>query len=519
MDTVEVRNPRTQALLYTLEEYSDEQVAAVYTRARKAAAILRKMTVRERLNEIGKLKRYLLAEREALVAKICEETGKSRMDGTLAEIFPALEIIDFYERHAERILADEKAPTPLALWPKKSKIYYEPLGVVLVIAPWNYPFVLGFQPTLCALIAGNAVILKPSSYTPLKGLYEEMTTKSGFLPDAIQPVYGSRKTGHKLIEAKPARIHFTGSVEAGRKIMAQAAQHLIPVELELGGKDPMLVFNDAPLERAADGALWGGFVNSGQTCTSVERLYVQEGIYEPFVAMLKAKAEKITTLSTFGNRPDEGDLMMGCMTTDFQIKTVEDQLAQACERGATIVTGGSREPNTHRIAPTIVANVDETMRVHTDETFGPVVTVSKFRTEEEAIAMANDSPFGLSASVWSADLERADRVARALVTGNVSINNVLATQGNSGLPFGGLKDSGFGRYKAAPGLHGFSNIKSIMVDKSSNAGELNWYPYSKKKYKLFSKLLDAMFGGGALSLLRLMYWGTRLKIYAKRHRL
>jgi len=518
MQEIAVRNPGTGETIYTISEYTGEEVAAVYDRARGAAEKLRAMTVRQRLDEAVKLKDYILQNREKIIDRICEETGKSRMDALVTEIFPSLDIIDYYDKNAERFLADQKVKTPLALFPKKSRIYYEPLGTVLVISPWNYPLTLGFVPVIGAFVAGNAIIMKPSSYTPLRGVYEDMFEAAGFIKDAIQIVYGSRVTGSKLIEAGPQKICFTGSVGAGRKIMAQAAEHLIPVELELGGKDPMIVFDDVNVERTVNGALWGGFVNSGQTCTSVERLYVQEGVYDEFVAVLKEKLAKLTTPAT-SDKPDEGDLDIGCMTAEFQLETVEEQVAEARSRGANVSAGGQRKENTHLFAPTIIENTDPSMKVQRDETFGPVVTVTRFKTEKDAIRLANDSPFGLSASVWSADLDRADRVARALETGNVSINNVLATQGNSGLPFGGVKESGFGRYKGPFGLHSFCNIKSILIDKQSNKVELNWYPYSKEKYKLFSRLLDALFGGSALSLPKTISVAGKLESLCKKRRL
>lgn len=518
MQEVAVRNPLTGHQLYVLNEYTDAEVADIYGRARNAFDRLRAMSVRQRLDEALKLKDAILKNREKIIDRVCEETGKSRMDALVTEIFPALDIIDYYNKTAERFLGDQKVKTPIALFPKKSRIYYEPLGPVLIISPWNYPFNLSFLPAMCAFIAGNAVIIKPSSYTPLRGVYEDIIEKAGFMKDAIQIVYGSRITGNKLIEAKPKKIFFTGSVGAGKKVMAQAAEHLIPVELELGGKDPMIVFDDVNIERTVNGALWGGFVNSGQTCTSVERLYVQEGIYTQFVAVMKEKLAKISTPATFG-QPDKGDLDMGCMTAEFQVKTVEDQIAEARMRGANIIAGGARKENTHMFAPTLIENVDASMKVQHDETFGPVITITKFKTEQDAIRLGNDSPYGLSASVWSADLDRADRVARALETGNVSINNVLATQGNSGLPFGGVKNSGFGRYKGPFGLHSFCNIKSILIDKQSNKIELNWYPYSKEKYRLFSQLLDAMFGGGPLGLLKTIMVAAKLESLCKKRRL
>jgi len=516
VEEVEVRSPRTGEVLYRIRGASDADVAEVYARAWEAFETLRGMPVRARLDEMLKLKRYLLENRERIITRVCEETGKSRMDALLTEIFGSLDLVDYYDKHAEAILADRKVKTPLVLFPKKSRVYYEPVGPVLVIAPWNYPLVLGFQPFVCAFLAGNPVILKPSSYTPLKGVLEEMVEGSGFMRNALQVVYGTRQTGGKLIEAKPRKIHFTGSVGAGKKIMAQAAAHLIPVELELGGKDPMIVFDDVNLERTVSGALWGGFVNGGQTCTSIERLYVQEGVHDAFVASLKEKVGRMKTL--VAGDFDEEELEMGCMTAEFQIKTVQAQVNEAREKGAEIVVGGERKPGTRSYAPTIVANADASMAVAHDETFGPVIVLTKFATEAQAIELANRSPFGLSASVWTADLARADRVARALETGNVSINNALATQANSALPFGGVKDSGFGRYKGAEGLHAFCNVKSVLVDKQSGKLELNWYPYGKQKYRLFSRMLDALFSGKRFGLAKAALLGIQLERLGKRRR-
>ncbi|MFO7973717.1 MAG: aldehyde dehydrogenase family protein [Candidatus Hydrogenedentota bacterium] len=516
---ITVHNPRNGEVLYTIAPPAEQEIAETYGRAREAFVKLKAMSVGERLGEIAKLKRYILENRHDVAQKIVNETGKCITDALMLEVFPALDMIDYYEKNAERMLADQPVKTPIFLFGKKSKVVYEPMGPVLVISPWNYPFHLSFIPIVCAFVAGNPAILKPSSYTPLKGLYEEIIQKSGFMKDAIQVVYATRKHAQLLIDEKPAKIFFTGSVGAGKKVMAAAAEHLIPLELELGGKDPMVVFDDVNIERTVNGALWGAFANSGQTCTSVERVYVQEGIYDRFLEALTEKIAKLKSLAPDGAGEDNGELDIGCMTTDFQIEEIEEQLADAKAKGGHIVCGGQREGKSHVFPPTVVTELESGMKIVYDETFGPVVTVGKFKTEQEAIDLANDSPFGLSASVWSADLERADRVARAIVTGNVSINNVLATQANSGLPFGGVKASGFGRYRGSFGLHTFSNVKSIVVDKQNGKIELNWYPYSKRKFQLFNELMSVAFSGKPFSLLRTAWAGLKLELLAKKHRL
>ena len=528
VDQIDVKDPRTGKVLYSVSEYSDEEVASIYSAASAAHAVLRRMSVEDRVRETNKLKAYIRDQKDAICLKIVSETGKARTDALLAEIYPVLDMLDYYAKNAKRFLADESVQVPPVLlgpglvdtvkdfFAKKAKIVYEPMGTVLVVAPWNYPFHLSFFPAVSAFLAGNSVIIKPSTQTPLKGLYEDMFEKSGFMKDAIQIVYGSRKTGAKLIDAKPAKIFFTGSVGGGRIVMEQASKYLIPVELELGGKDPMIVFEDVNLDRATNGALWGGLVNCGQMCTSVERIIVHESILDKFVDMMKAKAAKLSTLAA--QSTDNGDLCVGCMTAEFQIKTIEDQLEEARAKGAQIVFGGSREPGSHVFPPTILVTRDTSLKIITDETFGPVLAVTPFKTEQEAIDMANDSVFGLNSSVWSKDLVRAERVARALVTGSVSVNNVVATQANAALPFGGVNESGMGRYHGRFGMHTFSNIKSMTIEPDDKPTEINWYPYTAEKFALFNKLFDILFSGDPLALLKASLVGNNLAALLKRQR-
>lgn len=516
---ITVENPRTGDTLYAMPEPSPEEVERMFDKARAAAERLRAMTPAERGQEAEKLKRYILANKNQIAKRIVEETGKCMTDALMMEVFPVVDTINYYRKYAPKFLADERVGTPILLAGKKSRVYYEPMGVVLIIAPWNYPFHLSVIPSLCAFFAGNAVLLKPSRYTPLRGVVEDIVKNSGFMENAIQVVYASRRTAGLLIEKRPDKIHFTGSVGVGRQIMEQASKQLIPVELELGGKDPFIVFEDANLKRAVNGALWGSMANCGQTCTSIERIFVHESIHDQFVREMKEKAEKLRLVNENTPVDDEGELDVGCMTTEFQIREIEEQIAEAKSRGAQIVTGGARSGKSHVLPPTIITGVERDMKVQWDETFGPVVTVRKFRTEDEAVAMANDSPFGLASSVWSADIERATRVARRLVTGNVSINNVLATQVNAGLPFGGVRDSGFGRYRGKSGVHAFSNIKSVLIDRMSGRIEPYWYPYSKTKLTLLSRILETLYTGGPLAVLKILGPFLKLEGWNKRNRL
>ena len=514
---IKVINPRTGEVLYTLPEATEDEITAACARARAAAPVLAGMSVRQRLDELSKVQRHILRYREDIVQRIVNETGKPRTEALLTEVFPVLDLIQHYRKTAANVLRDQRVPTPLVLMGKKSRIYYEPLGTVLIISPWNYPFNLSMCPIITAITAGNTVVFKPSEYTPLRGLVEEILDRCGFVKDAVQVVYGGKETGARLIEQQPDKIFFTGSEAGGKAVMRKAADYLIPVELELGGKDPMIVFNDVNVDRAVNGAIWGALTNSGQTCTSVERIYVQEPLYDAFLSQFKKDVQLLTNPLTQRERHDDRSLDMGCMTTDFQLEKVEDQVRDAVEKGATVECGGRRSAG-HVFPPTIISNVNPSMKIYHEESFGPITTIMPFKTEEEAIRLANDSPFGLSASVWSADLDRADRVARKLVTGNVSINNVLTTQGNSALPFGGVKRSGMGRYKGAHGLYSFSNIKSVMFDRNSGRYEPIWYPYTAKKYALLSRLVEYSYSSGPWSLLKTVLVGLRLQRMAgKRH--
>lgn len=493
MDKFDVQNPITGEVLYSIEGPSDEQISNVFQAAAEAQHAIAQHTVQDRINEVRRLSDWILDHDDLIMDKIIEETGKARFDAYTSEIFAVLDTIDYYKGHAKKILADKKVHTPIFQLGKKSRIYYEPLGTVLVITPWNYPFFQGIVPSILAFLAGNAVIIKPSELTPLKGLWEKMLADTGFMHGAFQFVYGGRATGSKLIEKRPDKIHFTGSVRAGKTIMAMAAEQLIPVDLELGGKDPSIVFDDVNIERTVNGIMWGAFTTAGQSCTSIERLYVQETIYDELIEMLvdRTKKLRLSMPNRDTSQPDECDI--GTVTSSAQVKIIEEHIEQALQKGATLLCGGIGEKGSHHMAPTIVTDVDHSMKIASEETFGPVIAVMKFKTEEEAIELANDSSYGLSASVWSADLRRADRVARAIKTGNVSINNHMLTEANAALPFGGVKDSGIGRFKGDEGLTTFCNSKSILFDKQSEAIDPHWYPFTASKFRMLSELSQSYF--------------------------
>lgn len=514
MNAIAVKNSITLETLYEINETSDEQVKAIYENARKGFKNLKKTTVKERVAELKKVRDAIYDLREQIVDKVVLETGKSRTDALVSEVMGVLDYADWLIGNAPKILADQSVHTPIALMGKKSKVYHEALGVVLIIAPWNYPFNIAMVSILTALAAGNAVVFKPSELTPLNGLIESMIAASPLLQQCVNVAYGSGVTAQRLIDQRPAKIFFTGSARTGKKILSQAANYMIPVELELGGKDQMIVFDDVNMERTVAGCLWGAMTNAGQSCTSVERVYVQQGIYRQFVDKLKSEAAKLVV-----NSGDEGDADIGGITANFQLEIIRKQVEQAREAGADIVTGGELLAGDMPFyLPTIIENATPDMPVMSEETFGPVITVSPFTSEQEVIEQSNDTEFGLSASVWSKDLQRADRVARALEVGAVSINNVMLTEGNPALPFGGTKQSGFGRVKGAEGLLGMTQSKAILVDKQSGKIEANWYPYTRAKYKLFSQFIEALFGKGLQKWIKFAISGIKLESESQKPR-
>jgi acyl-CoA reductase-like NAD-dependent aldehyde dehydrogenase len=487
---ISVSNPLSGDRLYDFEPMSDQQLAEVFSKARQMQKRISAMTISERVSEAVKISKYIIDNYEAIVAQLIAETGKTRFEALSNELFEICDNIDYYRDHAGKILKEKKVHTPMVLMGKTSKIRYEPMGVVLIIAPWNYPLIQCFLPSLLAFLAGNAVVFKPSEVTPLKGLYEKIMDGAGFMKDAIQIVYGGKETGAALIQQKPDKIHFTGSTRAGKQIMAAAAEHLIPVDLELGGKDPAIVFEDVDLEKTANGLVWGAFTNAGQSCTSIERCYIHSLIFETLTEKIVALTKQLRPAN-----PDCEDCEadVGSMTARFQLEVVEEQVNDAVTKGAKILCGGAPLKGSQVYPPTVIVDVNHKMALMTEETFGPVLPLVRFSMEEEVIAMANDSEYGLSASVWCKDLKRAERVAAALNVGNVSINNHMLTEANPALPFGGIKNSGFGRYKGDAGLHTFSNIKSVIIGPNNKVIEPHWYPFTKVKYVTFPKLMKAFF--------------------------
>jgi acyl-CoA reductase-like NAD-dependent aldehyde dehydrogenase len=444
------------------------EVAAAVVAARRGQEIWASLTPGERRDGLGAVKRALVAAASRIVEVVASETGKSPVDVLETEVLPAAVHARYLARTAHLHLAPRRI-NPLPVAHKRAWLEYRPLGVAGVISPWNFPFFLSLQPALTALAAGCGVVLKPSSATPGSGaLVAELAAAAGLPDGLVQVVQGGPGTGRALVAGGVDVVSFTGSSVVGREVVALAAAHLVPTLLELGGKHPMVVLGDAHPVRAARGAVWAGFLNAGQACVAVERVYVVAEAYDAFVAALGAAVAEVEASS----HPARG---IGPVFGPGQMEAVEAQVAAALAAGATVLAGGKRVGQSY-YEPTVLLDVDHSMAVMCEETFGPVLPVMRVADEEEAIARANDSPYGLHASVWAGDAAAGRRVAGRLRAGTVAINDALVNYGIPALPFGGVGASGWGRTGGAEGLRAFSCQVAVTETRWRRRREPYWFP-------------------------------------------
>jgi acyl-CoA reductase-like NAD-dependent aldehyde dehydrogenase len=481
---------------------SDDDVARAVERARAARKSWAALSFRERASVVMRARSVVLEELEEIASLVSRESGKPSAEAVSMEIVPTLDLMRFFARNAARMLKDERINIGLYnLLGRTSTIEYRPLGVVGIISPWNFPWATPLDEVVMALMAGNAVVLKPSELTPLVGLkIGEVFERAGLPEGVLEVVTGDGSTGAALVEACVDKVMFTGSVETGRRVAEAAARKLIPVVLELGGKDPMIVFEDADLGAAVEAAVWGAFANSGQACASIERCYVHERVAEDFTSRV---VEKVKTLKQGAGSEEGSDI--GAMSSERQLLTVERHVSEALSRGARALAGGSRLNNPdsrgYFHTPTVLTNVDHTMAVMREETFGPVLPVMTFRDEREAVRLANDSPFGLTASVWTRDIARGRRVARQIEAGTVMVNEVLYTHGIAQTPWGGVKQSGLGRTHGRLGLLEMVVPHHVHVNRLARVHDLWWFNYTPRAARLFRSLARRFSTGSILQTL------------------
>lgn len=462
-----------------------KEVVERFEKAREAHEIWRKIPVPDRVAMVRKFWAAILERKAELMKAMHEDAGKPELEIEVMEIAAVETILKHFTRNAERLLRDQVAPAPWVLFNKKSYIRYVPRGVVGLITPWNMPLLIPFGDSIPALLAGNAVVIKPSEWTTKTALFlEKVATSSGLFPEGLfQVVPGDGEVG-RLMPEHSDMILFTGSTATGRRVAVACAERLIPCVLELGGKHPMIVLKNAPLKRAAKAAAWGSLANMGQICVGVERIYVERAIHDRFVAAVRAEVLALRQ----NDDPCNSDL--GRFIFPPQLDHVLDLLADARAKGAKVEGGEVVNRDKLVMRPAIVTECTPEMRIMKEETFGPVVVVMPVSSEDEAVRLANDTRLGLAASVWTADTVHGEWLSHQLDAGLVGVNDVLSHYAVCALPFGGVKDSGLGRRHGDEGLRMFCETQSVMVHEwPSNAAELWWYPYDKLKAKILNWVL------------------------------
>jgi acyl-CoA reductase-like NAD-dependent aldehyde dehydrogenase len=493
-DTLTVENPATGQTVAEVPSLSREDVLGLVNRARAAQPEWEALGFRGRAALMRDMRRWLVQSRRRVIKTLSEENGKPFEDAQL-ELFYCADALGFWAKKAPKWLADERErPHSPLLLGRKVVNRYVPYGVVGVIGPWNYPLINNFGDAIPALMAGNSVVLKPASFTPMSSLLMQEGLRAVGVPDDVFLVAtGSGGTvGSALVESVDM-LHFTGSTEVGRSLAEQAAKRLLPITLELGGKDPMIVLRDANLERAANAAVWGALQNAGQTCISVERVYVESDAYERFVAKV---VEKVSRLRQ-GAPAAAGTVEIGAVTSPEQAEIVAEHVRDAVEKGAKIEVGGRRREGPGLFfEPTVLTGVDHTMKVMTEETFGPTLPIMRVRDEEEAIRLANDSEFGLDASVFAGDPGHAEQVARRVQSGAVVVNDALANYFAMEIPIGGMKQSGIGARHGRIGIQKYAKRQNLVVSRFGLNREMYYFPYSRPTAKLTEWLIVALFGRG-----------------------
>jgi acyl-CoA reductase-like NAD-dependent aldehyde dehydrogenase len=489
-----VENPATGEVIAHCPDLGPAEIADLARRGREVQPAWEALGFEGRARILRRMQKWVIDHQDEIIAVIRSETGKTYEDALIAEISYGAAAFGFWATNAEKYLGDEKVKSSSVLVKgKKLVLRFRPLGLIGVIGPWNYPLTNSFGDCIPALAAGNSVILKPSEVTPLTSLKLAEGLRECGIPDGVfQVATGTGAAGAALVD-EVDMIMFTGSTATGKKVMVKAAETLTPVSLELGGKDPMIVLSDADLERAANSAVYWGMFNGGQTCISVERVYVEEPVYDEFVAKV---TEKARALRQGAGGPGTADV--GSMTFPPQVDIVERHVQDAKAKGAKVLVGGERGEHDggYWYEPTVLVDVDHTMLAMTEETFGPTLPIMKVRDAEEALRLANDSPYGLGASVFGKDLKRAEDVARRVEAGAVCVNDALVNYSALELPMGGAKASGLGSRHGAGGIRKYCQQQAILVTRFAPKRDLNMYPYSAKMTARLSKLFKFLYGRG-----------------------
>jgi len=492
--TIVSRNPATGEVIGEVESFDERGAREAIDRARIAQRRWEAAGVDHRCRVIDRFREVLARNAEAMARLITMENGKVLEESMSLEVLPALDLASYFARRAKKILEPDRIALHL-MRHRRSYVHYRPRGVALVISPWNFPFSIPTGEVIMALLAGNAVVHKPASLTPLVAVEtRKYFDEAGLDPDLYQVLPGPGFLGSRMIEMGVDYVNFTGSTAVGRGVAELCGRQLIPCSMELGGKDPAIVFEDADLEYAAGSIVWGAFANSGQICASIERVYAHRDVYDRLVGLIVERTRKLRQ----GNGLDDG-IDIGAMTDPTQLELLDRHVASATAAGAKVLAGGARREGPGQFfQPTVLVDANDTMDVVREESFGPLLPIMRFDTEEEAIRRANSSVYGLNASVYTRDRERGRRVAEQLEAGTVILNEVMFTHACPETPWGGVKQSGLGR------VHSDQHLRDLCMPLHVNEEAVPypaswspfWQPYSHRKFRRIMAAAQAMFAAG-----------------------
>ena len=492
-DVLESFNPLDGTRLGSVPLTPPDQVQAVVDDVAQVQPFWAELPLSDRARYMRRAGQVILDELESLAQLLTHEQGKPLNESYVMELIPTIDSLKWIAEAGREILEDERVPLPVFLAQKSNRFVYEPLGVVGIIAPWNYPWSIPFGEVAIALMAGNGVVLKPAPLTPLIGQrIQEVFERAGVPEGILRTVHGDADQGQALVESSAAKIFFTGSAEVGAKVGAACAARMKSSVLELGGKDPMIVCADANMANAVSGALWGGFANAGQTCSGIERVYVLQEVADRFVDGVVEGARALRV-----GDPADWSTEIGPMASREQFEIVRELVDDAVASGATLHCGGPLEvevfPEASFYAPAVLTGVTRDMRIMREEIFGPVLPIVTVESEEEAVRLANDSEFGLGASVWTLDRGKGERIARRIEAGMVWVNDHMYSHGACSCSWGGVKRSGLGRSHSKFGFYECVNVKLLSWE-PSRTRDFWWHPYDESLAKAFASAARLLYG-------------------------
>ena len=494
--TIGVENPATGELITTIAVMGADELSAMAARGREAQPPWEALGFDGRARIMRRAQKWMVDNAERVLQCVVQETGKTEEDAQISDYGYTASALGFWAKEAAKYLADERVPSwnnPVAIG-KKLVIRYAPIGLVGVIGPWNYPIVNSFGDCIPAMMAGNSVILKPSEVTPLSALLmAEMMRECGLPENVFQVATGDGGTGSALI-ANVDCVMFTGSSRTGKAVMRAAADALVPCYLELGGKDPMIVCADADIERASNAAAFYSMNNAGQVCISVERCYVDASVYDEFVERVTGNVRGLRQGAPTG----AGSVDVGAVIFPPQLEIVDEHVRDAVEKGAKVLTGGHPVSGPGRFfEPTVLVDVDHSMKCMREETFGPTLPIMKISDAEEGVRLANDSDYGLQASVWTKDVDKGEALARRIQAGVVCVNDAQVNYTALNLPMGGWKSSGLGTRHGANGIRKYTKVQSLLVTRRALKREPFMFPYKARQTMMLRRFFKLLYGRGA----------------------